>query len=105
MRTYLKCVWWNKFTLAGYVCMVSGSVATFSPSLLAHVGIFLFLLGFLFLLCTLVGLETYDSYQRAVMLLKNGHFLALEEALPSAAYCNAVGIRGALEENKKRGGQ
>jgi hypothetical protein len=104
MRTYLKCVWWNKFTLIGYVCSLFGLITICYDFGLLIEGFLIFWLGLGIAAATLFGRITLSNYHWAVLQLQEEKSSSVQKAIGMAAYCNKVGLVGALKEYEKRGG-
>lgn len=101
MKLYLRCVWANKFTFAGYIWVAGTLVIRWSQfdidtMLLAYPGIFL-------LCMTAFGCETLEYYKRAA---KNIKLYGVDRVTygfkAQNAYCRKTGINMALRDYQTR---
>lgn len=96
MKLYLRCVWANKFTLAGYIWVVItvGILRSADPHcmLIYYPGIF-------FLQITNFGTETMTYYQRATVNIQRYGLLRASHGMRAQnAYCRKTGIEMAKRD-------
>lgn len=86
---YIRCIWYNKLTLIGYIFLLFPLIIHSDYTLL------IYLLGLYLLLITLFGAETLSSYYLSLNLLKKnkGNFIP-----KYTFYCNVVGLTMAKRE-------
>lgn len=119
MAEYLKCVWANKATLAGWVLLFGAILllffAVYAAVLSKGVAAILIPLG-LCVLCTALGLcllvltgfgiETLDEYRRAYRVYRNSSSISpLVGRAKLRRYCTRVGIELALREIQSKNGR
>ncbi len=95
MLTYLRCVWWNKFTLIGYGVFTIWVILSFtSPNWISMV---LLQVAAILLGATHFGLPTYRTYKRACNLYSQGKARELSK-ISTTFYCNRIGLEAARRE-------
>lgn len=91
---YLKCLWANRYCLAGVILFFIGSIlficSMFSEGKeLLWVALSFVYFGFSLLLNTGFGIETYGAYKKACQhIIKYGNL----DRFSSGTYCKRVGI-------------
>lgn len=106
LKDYSKCVWANKFTLAGFASSLLFVVAIIAsrygiidctkiPFLLSY----MFLASFGLLFFTRFGLYTLEAYCKAKQLCQRGRGRLLKTKM--LAYCHKVGMELVMKENQK----
>ena len=107
--SYVKCVYWNKWTLFGFTTLlisivgIGCSLVTQQDKLFAvsvSVAVVTFCIAVVTLCFTTFGIETLHSYLRTKRMLESGHEPVINKEIPS--YCNIVGIRAAFREDNRR---
>ena len=102
MGGYIKCVFRNRFTLAGMALLFLGPslylVSRLIPeykNVSIEIFIIIAVLGICALLVTGFGIETYGAYTRTKEILQHGHTANLSH---SSMYCERVGYNLAVKE-------
>ena len=89
---YIRCVFANKFTLAGYACIIIGLIPKHDSDLRYVADIFQ-LFGLCLAAVTDFGRETMEKYRAASRFLrKHGEHARLEETYLCRTYCSRRGI-------------
>lgn len=99
MNDYLKCVVKNKFTLIGYILLVTSIILFFIlPSKFEALLLAIFQLSVGLLGITAIGLNTLHQYRRVKNILQKNP----NAKLPTSEwYCSEKGIQLAQEEIKR----
>jgi hypothetical protein len=87
-KLYIKCLYWNKVLLAGWIIIIVGIFLVSIP--IASIGSAL--IG-----VTKFGIDTIDTYRRTLAILKRYG----ETTIKPSMYCNIVGYNWALKEYQK----
>jgi hypothetical protein len=105
MHDYLKCVWWNKFVLFGWVCVILGSsVIAYTLARELEEGLvfvsayYAVLLGVIALVLTDGGCDTLGTYRRVKEALQSNKRAGVERMARDGAYCDKVAAQAALRE-------
>lgn len=107
---YLRCVYWNKFLLAGYLLFFSGlAFVVVGPFLSRYfgllrvndftaMGIFVSELGAILIAITAFGKHTLKIYKRTIVKIQEG--VETEKLLDKKAYkyCGRAGARMAVHD-------
>ena len=107
MWIFIKCVWWNKFSLVGFLLIIVAITKHISEGLPPNISWFTLsclIIGQGCLILTIAGYETYAAYRRAEVLILGGQIEVVRMVSTHAAYCVQVGFQAALRENEEGAG-
>ena len=101
MWTYLKCVYWNKLTLLGYLLFLVACVGfVYLPKPVAPwLSIPMIFISGCLLIATFFGIETMQAYQRTKKALEKNKEPQITDW---SAYCGTTGVKAAFRENNRR---
>lgn len=110
LRDYIKCIYGNKFTLAGYSLLAGGLTSlklgqlVQSNSLeefITSIGAISIGAGITSLLTSGLGIVTFYDYKRTKECLNKKDRLKIKQIADGAFYCNSVGIKLAIREHNQ----